>query len=154
MDLVRAGENVIVARTFSKIYGMAGMRIGYMMTTAEHAKHINSYVMSWMGTPQVAAAVAAYNDEAFLAFSKAKIAEGRAMVYDAIKAAGLTALPSETNFVFVKVPDAAALQKAMAARQIMIRGPYGPLTQYSRVSMGKIEDVERYCAALKEISMA
>ncbi len=149
MDLVRAGENVIVARTFSKIYGMAGMRIGYMMANEENASKISSYVMSWMGAPQVAAAVAAYNDEGFLAMSKSKVAEARAMVSEAVKAAGLTHLPSETNFIYVKVPDAEALRAAMAEQQVMIRGPYGELTEWSRVSMGKIADVERYCMALK-----
>lgn len=148
MDLVRAGENVIVARTFSKIYGMAGMRIGYMMANEENAAKITSYVMSWMGAPQVAAAVAAYNDEGFLAMSKSKVAEARGMVFEAVKSAGLTALPSQTNFVYVKVPDAKTLQKAMADKQIMIRGPYGDLTEWSRVSMGRIEDVEKYCTAL------
>ncbi|MBI1360726.1 MAG: aminotransferase class I/II-fold pyridoxal phosphate-dependent enzyme [Alphaproteobacteria bacterium] len=154
MDLVRAGDNVIVARTFSKIYGMAGMRIGYMMTTPENAKLVSSYVMSWMGAPQVAAAVSSYNDEPFLAYSKGKVKEAREMVFAAIKSAGLTHLPTETNFVYVKVPDAAVLQKKMAEKGIMIRGVYGDHTQWSRVSMGKIEDVKRYTAALKEIYQA
>jgi histidinol-phosphate aminotransferase len=149
MENVRAGENVIVARTFSKIYGMAGMRIGYMMSTPQNAKLISDYVMSSLGAPQIAAAVASYNDEPFLKHSKAKVTEAREMVYAAVKSAGLTALPSETNFVYVKVPDAAALQKHMAGKQIMIRGPYGKLTEWSRVSMGRIEDVERYCKELK-----
>jgi histidinol-phosphate aminotransferase len=150
MDNVRAGENVIVARTFSKIYGMAGMRIGYMMTTPDNAKMVNDYLMSSLGAPQIAAGVASYNDEKFLAFSKSKVTEAREMVYAAVKASGLSALPSETNFVYVKVPDATALQKHMASKQIMIRGPYGKLTEWSRVSMGRIEDVERYTKALKE----
>ncbi len=149
MDLVRAGENVIVARTFSKIYGMAGMRIGYMMANEENAAKIASYVMSWMGAPQVAAAVAAYNDEGFLAMSKSKVGEARGMVFEAAKSAGLGYLASETNFVYVEVPDAEALRKAMAEQNIMIRGPYGDLTKWSRVSMGRIEDVEKYCVALK-----
>ncbi len=151
MDLVRAGDNVIVARTFSKIYGMAGMRIGYMMTTPDNARVINDYVMSWMGAPQVAAAVASYNDEAFLAYSKSKVREAREMVLAAVKAAGLSNLPTEVNFVYVKVPDAAVLQREMAEKGVMIRGPYGKLTEWSRVSMGKIDDVKRYTAALKEI---
>lgn len=149
MDLVRAGENVIVARTFSKIYGMAGMRVGYMMANEENTAKIASYVMSWMGAPQVAGAVAAYNDEGFLAMSKSKVTEARQMVFAAATEAGLTYLPSETNFVYVKVPDAEALRAAMAEKQIMIRGAYGDLTQWSRVSMGRIPDVERYCEALK-----
>jgi histidinol-phosphate aminotransferase len=154
MDLVRAGDNVIVARTFSKIYGMAGMRIGYMMTTPDNAKLVASHVMSWMGAPQIAAAVASYNDEKFLAMSKSKVKEGREMVLAAVKASGLSCLPTEANFVYVKVADAAAIQKAMADRKVLIRGPYGAHKEWSRVSMGKIPDVERYCKALKEIHSA
>jgi histidinol-phosphate aminotransferase len=154
MDLVRAGENVIVARTFSKIYGMAGMRIGYAMASPDNAATIRAHVMSWMGAPQIAAAVASYNDEAFLAFSKAKVTEAREMTLAAVQATGLSALPAQTNFLYVKVPDANALQKAMKARGVSVRGAYGALNEWSRVSMGRIEDVARYCAALKEIYAA
>jgi histidinol-phosphate aminotransferase len=73
------------------------------------------------------------------------------MILDAVSKAGLTALPSQTNFVYVEVPDADAVQQAMASRNISIRGAYGPWKQYSRVSTGKIEDVARYAAALPEI---
>jgi histidinol-phosphate aminotransferase len=150
MDLVRAGENVIVARTFSKIYGMAGMRIGYMMTTPDNAQLVKDNVMSWMGAPQIAAAVASYNDEAFLSYSKARVKEAREIVLAAVKAAGLSNLPTQANFVYVKVPDAALLQQKMLAKGIQIRGPYGKLTEWSRVSMGKIDDVQRYAKVLKE----
>ena len=73
------------------------------------------------------------------------------MILDAVKKAGLTAAPSETNFVFVKVADADAVQKAMAARNIIIRGAYGEWNHWSRVSTGKIEDVKRYCEALPQV---
>lgn len=148
MDLVRAGENVLVARTFSKIYGMAGMRIGYIITTPENAKLVGSYVMSWMSAPSVAAAMASYGDEAFLRFSKAKVTEARQMVSAAVNAAGLTHLPAQTNFLFVQVPDANLFRDRMAEQGVLIRGAYGPLTRWSRVSMGRIEDVERYVKAL------
>jgi histidinol-phosphate aminotransferase len=74
------------------------------------------------------------------------------MILDAVSKAGLKALPSQTNFVFVMVPDANALRDAMASRGISIRGAYGSLTGYSRVSTGKLEDVARYAAALPELS--
>jgi histidinol-phosphate aminotransferase len=151
MDLVRAGENVIIARTFSKIYGMAGMRIGYMMSTPANIARVRDYTASWMGAPQIAAAVAAYDDHAFLDYSRKKVIEGREIALKAIKDCGLSALPAETNFLYVKVPDAALLQQQMHERKITIRGVYGPHTQMSRVSMGRIEDVECYGAALKEI---
>lgn len=151
MDLVRAGENVIVARTFSKIYGMAGMRIGYVMSRPDHIATIKSHLMSWVSAPSVAAAVAAYDDETFLRHSKAKILEGRDMVSAAVKAAGLEHLPAEGNFLFVNVGDADLFQKKMEARKIMVRGAYGDYRAWSRVSMGRLEDLERYVRALPEV---
>jgi len=140
---------VIVCRTFSKIYGMAGMRVGYAITSEANAERIRQGLMSFGGNVSgLAAAIASYNDTAFLDSSRAAVAEGRQMIMAAVKAAGLTALPSQTNFVYVKVPDADKVRKAMAERNVLIRGAYGDWTQYSRVSCGRIEDVKRYCDAL------
>jgi histidinol-phosphate aminotransferase len=100
----------------------------------------------------LAAAIASYDDTAFLSQSRAAVLEGRAMIMDAVGRAGLDALPSQTNFVFVKVPDANALQGAMAQKGISIRGSYGEWKGYSRVSTGRLEDVSRYAAALPELA--
>ncbi|QIQ85528.1 histidinol-phosphate transaminase [Erythrobacter sp.] len=152
VDLVRAGRDVIVCRTFSKIYGMAGMRVGYAITTEQNAQRIAGYLMSFGGnTAGIAAAIASYNDTGFLERSRAMVLEGREMIMDAVARAGLTALPSQTNFVYVKVPDADAVQAAMLERGVFIRGAYGPWKEWSRVSTGRLEDVERYAKALPEI---
>ncbi|MGC1269857.1 MAG: histidinol-phosphate transaminase [Croceibacterium sp.] len=152
VDMVREGKDVIVCRTFSKIYGMAGLRVGYALTTPEHARRISEYIMSFGGNiAGLAGAIASYNDDAFLRSSKAMITEGREMILDAVAKAGLRALPTQTNFVFVEVADANAVQKAMAAKDILIRGTYGKWARYSRVSTGKLEDVARYAAALPEV---
>jgi histidinol-phosphate aminotransferase len=152
VDLARAGENVIVCRTFSKIYGMAGMRVGYAIASEENAARMRGYLMSFGGNVSgVAGAIASYADFAFLEASKRKVVEGREMIMDAVKTAGLTALPSQTNFVYVKVPDADKVQAAMKARGISIRGAYGEWTQYSRVSTGMLSDVERYAQALPQV---
>ncbi|MFL0671805.1 MAG: pyridoxal phosphate-dependent aminotransferase [Erythrobacter sp.] len=153
IDLVKAGADVIVCRTFSKIYGMAGLRVGYAITSEANAKLIRAHQMSFGGNVAgLAAAIASFNDTAFLSQSRAMVLEGREMIIDAVKKAGLTALPSQTNFVFVKVPDANALREAMAGKGIAIRGAYGDLNGYSRVSTGKLPDVARYAAALPELA--
>ncbi|KEO86185.1 histidinol phosphate aminotransferase [Erythrobacter sp. JL475] len=152
IDLVREGADVIVCRTFSKIYGMAGMRIGYAITSEENADRIRGFLMSFGGNVSgVAAAMASYDDTEFLDRSRAMVIEGREMIMAAVKEAGLTALHSQTNFVYVEVPDADAVQDAMRERGILIRGAYGPWTQYSRVSTGKLEDVARYAEALPQV---
>lgn len=144
---------MIVCRTFSKIYGMAGLRVGYAITSEANALRIRSHMMSLGGNlARIAAAIANYDDTPFLDQSRAMVLEGRAMIIDAVAKAGLTALPSQTNFVFVQVPDADALRDAMAERGIAIRGACGPWTGYSRVSTGKLDDVARYTAALPELA--
>jgi histidinol-phosphate aminotransferase len=152
LGLVRAGQNVIVARTFSKIYGMAGMRIGYMISSPENIALIKRHQMSWMSAPAVAAAVAAFDDHEFLAFSKSKVLEARERISSRLREVGLEHLPSEANFLYVKVPGGAEdFRQKMEARGILVRGAYGRYTAWSRVSMGRLEDVERYCAALPEV---
>lgn len=152
IDLVRKGHNIIITRTFSKIYGMAGVRMGYAMTSPEKTKVLRDYVMSWVSGVGLVAAIACYADHDFMSFSKGKIVEARQMVFDAVKANNLDYFPSQTNFVFVKLPGSAEDFRAkMADRGILIRGIYGDNTNWSRVSMGYIEDVERYVKALPQV---
>lgn len=149
LDMVREGHNLIVTRTFSKIYGMAGLRVGYAMGRPDLIERIRRYAIPFsLNEAGAAGALASFNDEGFTAFSRGKILEARGILLDAVKSAGLTALKSQTNFLYVKVPDANRLQKAMADQKIEIRPAYGKWINWSRVSTGKIEDVERYAQAL------
>lgn len=149
VDLVKSGRNVIVTRTFSKIYGLAGLRIGYALTAPDRARTIQSNLMTLdLSSASLAAAIASFNDTAFMAFSKNRVLESKAIILDATRRLGLRTLPSQANFVFVKVPDADSLKARMAERGIVIRGAYGKWTNWSRVSTGKIEDVHRYAGAL------
>jgi histidinol-phosphate aminotransferase len=155
VDLVKAGANIAVTRTFSKIYGMAGIRVGYVISTPANIAKIGASLMGGMNSVGLAGAVACYNDTAFLAFSRSKVTEARQMVQAKVHELGLRSLPSATNFVWVNVGmDANIVRDRMAARNIMIRGTYGAHTNWSRVSMGKIPDVERYCKALPEVLRA
>ena len=148
-SMVKDGANLVVCRTFSKIYGMAGLRVGYGITQPDLAARIRPYLMSFGGNAMgLAAAIASYNDTAFMRASRAHIVEARGILLDAARRAGLEVLPSQANFLFVKVDDADRVQRAMAERNIMIRGAYGRWTHWSRVSTGRIEDVKRYAAAL------
>ena len=155
VPLVKAGHNVVVARTFSKIYGMAGMRVGYMIAAPETAELISAYGMGSYGLNQagIAGAVASYNDTKFLAYSKSKIIEAREMISEAVMANGLMALPSQTSFMFVNLGsiNAEDFRQGMAKENVLIRGIYQDYTNWSRVSMGKIPDVEQYIAAIPKV---
>ncbi len=152
VGLINEGYDVMVARTFSKIYGLAGMRVGYMIASPENIELINRYGLGdyAMNQAGVAAAVASYNDWAFLEMSKARIIEGREMIEAALKTNGLSALPSSTNFLFVDLGDlnAEIFRQKMAEQNVLIRGIYGDYTNWSRVSMGKIDAVQQYVDAL------
>jgi len=150
-DLVADGRNVIVSRTFSKIYGLAGLRVGYALSAPQNAERIAGNMMTVdLATSALAAAISSLDDLAFMRFSKNRIVEGRAIILDATRRLGLQSLPSQANFVFVNVPDADALKARLAERNIIIRGAYGKWKNWSRVSTGKIEDVRRYAAALPD----
>lgn len=152
VPLIKAGHDVFVARTFSKIYGLAGMRVGYMLASEENSELVRkfglgNYAMNQAG---IAAAVATYNDTTFLALSKQKIVEARGIIMDAVKKNGLTAAPSETSFVFVDLGDlnAEKFREEMAKQNVLIRGIYQDYTNWSRVSCGMIDDVKQYAAAM------
>lgn len=150
VDLLAERENLIICRTFSKIYGMAGLRLGYALTSPAMVEKLRGYLMSFGGNSAgLAAGIASYQDEAFLSYSKARILEAREAIMDAVGTAGLTALPSDASFVYVQVPDADALKVEMAKAQVAIRPAYGTWTQYSRVSTGRMEDVARYADVLR-----
>ena len=152
VPLIQEGLDVIVTRTFSKIYGMAGIRVGYAIASLEAAQRIRSAVMSWAPSTSYAAGIGAYNDFEFLDYSRSKIIEGREMVTAVCDELGLEYLPSQTNFVYFKSGlEANDVRAAMAERKISIRGQYMDYNEWTRVSMGRLEDVERFCLALPEV---
>ncbi|KCZ86751.1 classes I and II aminotransferase [Hyphomonas hirschiana VP5] len=152
VPLIKEGKDVIVTRTFSKIYGMAGIRVGYTISSAETAEKIRYTQMSWTPCTSIAAAIGCYDDTAFLDYSKSKIVEAREMITTTLDALDLKYLKSQTNFVYFQSGmPANDLAKAMAAEKISIRGQYMDYVPWSRVSTGKIQDVERFCKALPRL---
>ena len=98
-----------------------------------------------------AAAIASYKDEAFKTFSRDKVAQAKDMIATAVKENGLQSLPSSTNFMFVdlgKNGDADIFKAAMEEQNVLIRGQYRSYKQWSRVSTGRIEDVQMYVNAM------
>ncbi|MAK61688.1 MAG: classes I and II aminotransferase [Ponticaulis sp.] len=151
VPLVKEGLDVIVTRTFSKIYGMAGIRMGYLIAKPEIAQKVQSVVMSWTPSTSIAAAIGCYNDMDFINMSKGKIVECRDMVTATLDTLGMEYLPSQTNFVYFKSgKEANALQKAMADKMISVRGQYMDYNEWTRVSMGFVEDVEKFCKTLPD----
>ena len=152
LDLVRDGENVLVMRTFSKIFGMAGLRVGYGMGHPEVAKRVAGHVMAWANGVGMTAAYHSYTDEDFIAFSRSRIHEGREMVNETFRRNGIEPLPSQTNFVYADIGrNADDFQARMAEQNIQIRGIYQTYDTYSRVSMGRLEDLEVFDRVFTEV---
>ena len=143
VDLVREGANVLITRTFSKIFGMAGLRVGYGMGHPDMVKVVKDHVMAWPNGVGLYAAYHSYLDDAFIDFSRQKILQGRAMVNATFRRHGIEPLPSQTNFVYADIGrNASDFKKEMAANNVIIRGAYDGHENYSRVSMGRIEELE------------
>lgn len=155
LDLVSEEQNVIVMRTFSKIFGMAGLRVGYGMARPDLARTLAGHVMAWPNAVGLAAALVSYTDEEFINFSKVKIFEGRQMVVETFRKNGIEPLPSQTNFVYADIGrDADEFQKLMRERNILIRGKFGRYPTYTRVSMGRLEDIQVFDRVFTELYQA
>jgi histidinol-phosphate aminotransferase len=131
---------------------MAGMRVGYGMAPPKLAKKVNAHVMAWPNVVGLAAALASYTDTTFIDFSKAKIVEGREIVVETFRRNGIEPLPSQTNFVYADVgQNATDFANKMAEHNVQIHKLYPGYENYSRVSMGRIEDLEVFARVFDEV---
>ena len=152
VDLVREGENVIVMRTFSKLYGMAGMRVGYAMGREDLIKKVRNHIMAWPNIVGLAAAHACYNENDFIKFSLGKINQGRNIVREVFEEQGLQPLPSETNFVFADIGrDVKIFEEKMRQENVLVHRAYNLYPNHLRVSMGKIKDLEIFAEVFKKV---
>jgi histidinol-phosphate aminotransferase len=152
VELVKKGHNVVVSRTLSKIYGLAGIRIGYLVAKPELAKKLRDRVVANTNIMGIEAGKAALLDKEFYQFSLQKNAEAKALLTQTLDELKLPYLESHANFVFFQSGrDAAALGKAMAEKGFIIGRPFPPLNDWCRVSTGTLEEVTLYNKAIKEV---
>ncbi|WP_144146814.1 histidinol-phosphate transaminase [Paraburkholderia sp. BCC1884] len=147
---VRRFPNLIVTRTFSKAYGLAGLRVGYGVAQPSLAALLNRIRPAFVVTRQAeCAAAAALDDEAFLARSCAVNHAGLAQLYAGFDTLGLNYLRSRANFVLVQVGDATTANARLLRQGVIVRpvGVYG-LPEWLRISVGTEEENERCLAAL------
>jgi histidinol-phosphate aminotransferase len=150
MAYVRQGRNVIVLRTFSKIYGLAGLRIGYGVATAEIISFLNRVRPPFNANSLAQrAALAALGDEEHVARSRAVNEAGMRQMVNGLSSLGFTPIPSEANFVYVDVGrDGRAVFEALLREGIIIRHIEGPMV---RVTIGIEEENREFLAALKRV---
>ncbi len=151
-ELVKAGMNVIVSRTFSKVYGLAGIRIGYLVARPDMAARLRRNVMANLSMPAIHAASAALEDKEFYQFSLQKNAEAKAAICKVLDSLKLSYVPSSANFIFFKTGrPIQEFNKAMATRGVMVGRAFAPLLDWCRVSTGTMEDMARFERALRAV---
>lgn len=144
--------NLVLTRTFSKAYGLAGLRVGYALAHPEVADLLNRVRQPFnVSTPGQLAAVAALGDEAFVARSRTLNAEGMRLLTEAFDVLGLAYIPSRGNFVTFRAGDAAAVYQRLLRRGVIVRpiAGYG-LPAHLRVSIGLPQENERFLVALRD----
>src|SRR5690606_10036026 len=135
---VRDYPNLIVTRTFSKAYGLAGLRVGYALAQPALTDLLNRVRQPFnVGVLAQVAAQVALEDTDFLARTYALNRAGRAQLQDGFAALGLDFVPSHTNFVLVRVGDARRVNEGLLRRGIIVRPVAGDgLPGHLRVSIG------------------
>jgi len=149
----RQGPYVIVARTFSKAHGLAGLRIGYGVMEPSIADYLHRVRQPFnTGTLSQIAALAALDDEEFLRKTQETVVEGLACLYREVERLGLNTIPTQANFFLIQVPtDAKTIYEAMLRRGVIIRpmNSYG-MDRYIRINAGLPEENERFIKALAD----
>lgn len=155
IDYVKQGMNVIVVRTFSKLYGLAGNRIGYAITTPELMQGLVRVMPPFpVNRIAQAGAVAALADEAFLTEVKRVNSEGRAYLYKEFDRLGFDYYESHSNFIFVDVKTPVkTLFVELLKRGIIVR----PATIWDcptslRITIGTMEENKTLVKALEELT--
>ena len=151
--LIREGRKVVCLRTFSKIYGLASLRVGYGYAAPELAALLNRVRQPFnVNAIGQAAAIAALDDGAFTAKCPKENRTGLAQLEAGFKALGLEIVPSVANFILVKVGDGARVFVELQKRGVIVRPmrPYG-MPEWLRVTVGTPAQNERLLATLAAV---
>jgi len=154
LDYIKERKQVIVLRTFSKVYGLAGLRIGYALGKEDLVDCLYQ-VRDPFPVHRLAqvAAVAALKDEDHAIRSIQLIYEGKRYLYKELDKMGLSYVPSQANFVFIDFEkDSEKIFQALLGEGIIIRpGKIWGYPAFGRVTVGRMEDNQRFIKAIKKI---
>jgi histidinol-phosphate aminotransferase len=147
---VRRGAPVLVLRTFSKMYGLAGLRIGYGLSGPAVVEAMNRVRLPFnTNSPAQAAALAALSDERHMTRSLRVNREGRRYLSESFAALGMKFLPSQANFIYADTGrDGAAVYERLLRKGVIVRHIQG---RWLRVSIGRPAENRRFVKALREV---
>ena len=154
VPLIKDYPNLIVARTFSKIYGMAGLRCGYGLAQRETIERMRPH-QPWdsVNIMALAAAVASLNDPDQVANGCRLNSEARAFVTSELDAMGYKQIPSQANFIMIDVKrPVPPLIEAMKQRSVQVGRLFPALPNHMRVTIGKKTEMETFLSAFRQIT--
>ncbi|MFP5380388.1 MAG: pyridoxal phosphate-dependent aminotransferase, partial [Vicinamibacteria bacterium] len=146
--------NVFVTRTFSKAYGMAGLRVGYAIGHADTIRELNRYRMPFsIGLPNIAAAVTALGNQAHITSEKNRNTAVRDFTTKAFQEMGYASTASQTNFIFVNLKSpAAAFRDACREHGVLVGRDFPPYEKtHARISMGTMEEMQRAVQVFRKV---
>jgi histidinol-phosphate aminotransferase len=150
--LVAAGENVVVARTFSKIYGLAGQRMGYGIMPAKLAEQVKPLATGSMNKLAVVAAAASLEDAAYVEDTRVKIKEQRDALCALLTQLGKKWAKPQGNFVFFQTGMPIAMfQEKMRAENVLVGRAFPPMLDWCRISIGSPDEMAMVHAALRKV---
>jgi histidinol-phosphate aminotransferase len=149
---VLEGRQVIIARTFSKIAALAGMRLGYALASAENIAKMRPYSMGSINALVKHGGAASLKDTASQAEVKNKVITLRKKTTSELNALGYETLPSETNFFMVSIGrEIQPVIEEFRKKGVAVGRPFPPMTTHMRVSIGTAEEMAKFMTAFKEI---
>lgn len=144
--------NLLIVRTFSKIYGMAGMRLGYGMAHPDTAELLREYIgRNNANQLALAAAIASLQDAELVARSVEANRRGVRVLHECLDELGLEYLPSHTNFVMHRINgDLETYRRRMLENGIRVGRPFPPMLDYNRLSIGTPQEMQRFSETLRD----
>ncbi|HXD77096.1 MAG TPA: histidinol-phosphate transaminase [Puia sp.] len=155
VPVANSNPNVIVARTFSKLYGFAGLRLGYVVTRPETIDKLQAYTVAFMSisTTTLQAAIATYQDRESLDSALQKTVASKEYLYDVLRKEGYSYIPSVANFVMFPIKmEGKQFVDEMMKRSVGVRYWKFGGRDWCRISIGRMDEMQAFAEAFKDIS--
>jgi histidinol-phosphate aminotransferase len=154
IPLVKDHPNLIVTRTFSKIYGMAGLRCGYCVAQSQTIERLRER-QSWdsINLMALAAATASLEDPDQVMKGRRLNAEARAFTTDELKKMGFVTIPSQANFIMIDVKrPVVPLIATLKSRNVQVGRLFRPMPSHLRVTIGRKSEMEAFLTVFREVT--
>ncbi|MBI5894315.1 MAG: histidinol-phosphate transaminase [Deltaproteobacteria bacterium] len=152
LDYLKGNKNVVILRTFSKIYGLAGLRVGYGIASERLVFYMNKVRQPFnVNSLAQIGAMAALDDDEHLKKSQKNNQDGLKYLFNELSAMGLECVPTQANFFLVKVENGKAVYEGLLKQGVIVRpmASYG-LNAYIRVTVGLPDENKRFVEAMKK----